>query len=74
MDEVITDLLDKGVIQERIINAFRCFLISKTSGAARFITDLSPWTQFYVTPPMRLYSAAEVLTTIPPHRLMIKIV
>lgn len=55
MDEVITDLLDKGVIkEEHIVNAFRCFLIAETSRAARFIMDLSPWTEYYVTPPMQL--------------------
>jgi hypothetical protein len=35
--------------------------------------DLSPWTQHYTTPPMRLYSAAEILSTIPPHYFMVKI-
>jgi hypothetical protein len=74
MDEVIHDLLQKQVIrQEREINAFRCFLIAKASDAARFIMDLSPWTTHYKTPHMRLYSAAEVLSTIPPHYFMIKI-
>jgi hypothetical protein len=74
MDEVIHDLLAKDITaKERTVNAFRCFLIAKTSGAARFIMDLSPWTPYYKTPPMWLYSAAEVLVTIPPHYQMIKI-
>jgi hypothetical protein len=74
MDEVIRGLLDSGLIrQQKIINAFRCFLVAKSSGAARFITDLSPWTHLYKTPPMRLHSAAEVLTSIPHHFQMIKI-
>jgi hypothetical protein len=34
--------------------------------------DLSPRTKFYKTPPMRLYSAAEVISAIPPHYQMIK--
>jgi hypothetical protein len=35
--------------------------------------DLSPWTQLYQLPPMRLYSAAEVLVPIPPAALLIKL-
>jgi hypothetical protein len=74
MDEVIQDFERQSIVKkQRIINSFRCFLISKPSGSARFIMDLSPWTAFYKTPPMRLYSAAEVISAIPPHYQLIKI-
>jgi hypothetical protein len=66
MDRVITDLLQQRILQHSgIVNAFRLFLIAKADGATRPILDLSPWTPYYHTPPMRLYSAAEVLVAIP---------
>jgi hypothetical protein len=62
MDEVIHNLLQAGIIRpdNSIINAFRLFLVAKPSGAARPILDHSPWTTYYTTPPMRLYSSAQV--------------
>jgi hypothetical protein len=53
--------------------AFRLFLVAKPSGAARPVLDMSPWTTFNDPPPIHLYSAAEVLSTIPPRSTMIKI-
>jgi hypothetical protein len=74
MDQVIADYDRQGIIvQQRVVNAFRCFLVAKPSGAARFIMDLSPWTAFYAAPLMRLYSAAEVLSAIPQDHFMIKL-
>jgi hypothetical protein len=35
--------------------------------------DLSPWTDYYQLPPTTLYSAAQVLTAIPPASQLIKI-
>jgi hypothetical protein len=65
MDRVIHDLLQNRIIRkQRIVNAFLCFLISKPTGAARFIMYISPWTPFYKTPHMPLYSAADVLAAI----------
>jgi hypothetical protein len=67
MDEVIADLLQGSIIEAlpHIVNAFRVFLVAKADGSARPVYDLSPWTPFYSTPPIRLYSTAEVLQTIP---------
>jgi hypothetical protein len=66
MDEVIHDLEQQQIIKkQRIVNAFRCFLVAKPTGAARFIMDLSSWTSHYKIPPMRLYSAAGVISAIP---------
>jgi hypothetical protein len=66
MDQVLTDLEEQGIIDRQdVVNAFPCFLVPKPSGAARFIMDLSPWTPYYTTPPMRLYFAAEVISAIP---------
>jgi hypothetical protein len=42
MDTVIQDLVSNNIISEqRIVNAFRCFLIPKPIGAAHFIMDIS---------------------------------
>jgi hypothetical protein len=41
--------------------------------SARPVYDLSPWTPFYKTPPLLLYSAAEILQTIPRNARLIKI-
>jgi hypothetical protein len=75
MDQAVQDLLHTGILQHdnKIVNAFRMFLVSKPDGAARAILDLSPWTPFYKTPPMQLYSAAEVLTSLQPHDQIIKV-
>jgi hypothetical protein len=67
MDQAMSDMEQQNITQwQQITNAFRYFLTPKPSGAARFIMDLSPWTSYYRTPPIRLYSAAEVLSAIPP--------
>jgi hypothetical protein len=75
MDEVIQDLVDHKILRHepRIVNAFRLFLVAKPDGSARPVYDLSPWTSDYTTPPIRVYSAAEVLQTMPPAARMIKI-
>jgi hypothetical protein len=75
MDQVIQDLLLQGILQPEphIVNAFRMFLVAKSDQSARPILDISPWTSFYDTPPMRLYSAAEVLVALPQNGRMIKI-
>jgi hypothetical protein len=75
MDQVIQDLEQSGILQPYpdIRYAFRIFLIAKTSGAARPVADLSPWTPQYTPPPIQLYSAAEVLITISPGSFLIKI-
>jgi hypothetical protein len=75
LDQVVQDLLQAGILQENnsIVNAFRLFLVAKASGAARPVFDLSPWTPFYQTPPMRLYSAAEVLVALPQNAQLIKV-
>jgi hypothetical protein len=61
MDEVIQDLQQHQILvpNPNIKYAFRMFLVSKTTGAARPIVDMSPWTPLYQTPPIRLYTAAE---------------
>jgi hypothetical protein len=66
MDTVIQELLSAGEIVRypSTVNAFRLFLLSKQDGSARPILDLSPWTPYYATPLMRLYSAAEVIHAI----------
>jgi hypothetical protein len=75
MDQVMQDLEATGILQPcpEMRYAFRIFLIAKSSGAARPVEDLSPWTPHYVPPPNRLYSAAEVLTTISPRSFLIKV-
>jgi hypothetical protein len=75
MDQVIQDLCDHRILQHNtdIKNAFRVFLVAKQDQSARPVYDLSPWTPYYETPPLRLYSAAEVLQTIPRSASLIKI-
>lgn len=75
MTEVVNDLIKNGILEHNpnISHAFRPFLVLKPSGAARPVYDLSPWTALYHPPPIRLYSAAGILTTIPPGAQMIKI-
>jgi hypothetical protein len=74
MDEVNADLEQQGILQEQhIVSAFRSFLISKSDGSARFITDLSPLTPFYKVPHTTLYRAARVLSTIRLTDTMIKV-
>jgi hypothetical protein len=74
MDQVIQDVRQSGFLQPYpdIRYAFRMFLVAKSSGAARPVLDLSPWTPLYTPPPISLYSAAEVLSTITPNSTMIK--
>jgi hypothetical protein len=71
----LTDLQESGILKEQpeIAFDFRMFLVAKSSGAARPIVDLSAWTPRYQTSPIRLYSAAEVLVTIDPNSVMVKI-
>jgi hypothetical protein len=67
MDQVITDYLQQGILrQQPIVAAYRAFLVPKTSGAARFVLDLSPLTPFYRTPHITPYSTARVLATLQP--------
>jgi hypothetical protein len=72
LEETITDLLNQKILipYQNIKNAFRMYLVAKPSGAARPVVDLSPWTQYYSPPPIRLYSAADILSTIPPRARM----
>jgi hypothetical protein len=71
----VQDLMQNDILvsSPSIRYAFRHFLVAKQSGAARPILDMSPWTMYYDPPPIRLYSAAEVLTTIPRQAYVIKI-
>jgi hypothetical protein len=48
------------------------FAVANPNGEARLILDLSSWTDYYTTPPMRLNSAPEVLVTFPAAAKMIK--
>jgi hypothetical protein len=75
LDEVIADLKSNGILRTcpHIVYAFRMFLIAKANGAARPILDLSPWTPLYRPPPIRLFSAADILTTITPASSLINI-
>jgi hypothetical protein len=75
MDQVIQDLLHQQILvpYQDIVYAFRMFLVSKSDRSARPILDLSPWTPYYTTPAMRLYSAAEVLVSLGRDLPMIKI-
>jgi hypothetical protein len=54
IDQVVQDLEEHQILVPcpEIVYAFRMFLIAKTSGAARPIVDLSPWTPLYQTPPI----------------------
>lgn len=73
--QVIDDLQQHGILvpNSDIVYAFRLFLVAKFSGAARLFYDMSPWTSSYSPPHIQLYSAAEVLATIPQNSWMIKI-
>jgi hypothetical protein len=74
MDEALQDMERQDIIRrQKVTQVFLCFLTAKPSGAARFIMDLFPWTPFYQTPPMKLYSAAEVIAAIPATYQLIKI-
>jgi hypothetical protein len=75
VSEVIQDLLQHEILvpNANIIYAFRLFLVAKPSGAAGPVYDMSPWTPLYEPPPIRLYSAAEVLATIPRNSWMIEV-
>jgi hypothetical protein len=67
MTEVIRNLQQNNTLVPvpDIVYAFRMFLVAKSSGAARPVYGMSKWTPLYSPPPVRLYSAAEVLATIP---------
>jgi hypothetical protein len=71
----VQDLLQHRILvpYRQIKYAFRLFLVAKPSGEARPVLDMSPWTTFYDPPPIHIYSAAEVSSTIPPRATMIKI-
>jgi hypothetical protein len=75
MDTVIQDLLQQDILRpdSSILKAFRIFLVAKADNSARPILDLSAWTPYYQTPPLRLYSAAEVLVSLGLDSPMIKI-
>jgi hypothetical protein len=74
MDQVIHDFVQQGIlVQQPIVAAYRAFLVAKTSGAARFVLDLSPLTPHYHTPHITLFSAAKVLATLQPNDLLFKI-
>jgi hypothetical protein len=74
MDQVIQDLQHSGILRPYpdIRYAYHMFLVAKSSGAARPVLDLSTWTPLYRPPPIRLYSAADVLSTISPNSTMVK--
>jgi hypothetical protein len=62
MDQVINDFIRQGILQPQpIVAAYRAFLVPKSSGAARFVMDLSPLTPFYLVPHITLYSAASLV-------------
>jgi hypothetical protein len=75
MDTVLDGLFWSAILRREphIPSAFWLFLVSKSDGSARPVLDLSPFTPFYVTPPVRLYSAAEVVAAIPPDAKLIKL-
>jgi hypothetical protein len=75
LDQVVQDPVQHHILcpAPQIKTAFRLFLVSKPDGSARPILDLSPWTPFYRPPSMHLYTAAEVLATIPHRGYLIKI-
>jgi hypothetical protein len=75
MDQVARDLIIHQILipAEDITNAFRLFLVSKQDSSARPVLDLSPWIPYYETPPLRLYTAAEILQTIPEKAQIIKL-
>jgi hypothetical protein len=75
MDQVIERLLQAHILRpsQGIVNAFRLFLVAKPDGSARPILDLSPWTVYYKTPAMKLYSSAQVLDTLPKKAFLIKV-
>lgn len=75
LQQVVNDLEQQGLLRRdrNITSAFRLFLVPKGNGSARPILDLSPWTLWYRKPPITLYSAAQVLSTIPPHAEMFKL-
>jgi hypothetical protein len=72
---VVQNLLQHNILipYPQIRYAFRLFLVAKKSGAARLVLDMSPWTTYYEPPPIRLYSAAEVLAAIPQNAYIIEI-
>jgi hypothetical protein len=74
MDQVVQDYIQQGIlIQQPITAAYRAFFVAKSSGAARFVMDLSPLTPFYRVPHITLYSAARVLSTLQPWDKLFKI-
>jgi hypothetical protein len=75
LQEVVHYLLQKRILipYKDIRYAFRLFLVAKPSGSARPVVDLSAWTPIYSPPPIRLYSVADVLSTIPHQAKMIKL-
>jgi hypothetical protein len=75
LTEVITDMVRQQLLvpNANIKAAFRLFLIAKSDGSARPVLDLSPWTAYYQLPSMTLYSAAQVLLTIPQGAGLVKV-
>jgi hypothetical protein len=75
IQDVLRDLLQQGIVKPYpgIKYAFRLFLVSKPSGAARPVVDISPWTEFYTPPLIRLHSGADVLGTVPHKSRTIKL-
>jgi hypothetical protein len=73
MDQVMQDYTQQGIlVRQPISAAYRAFLVPKSSGAARFVMDLSPLTQYRV-PHITLYSTARVLSTLQPWDKLFKI-
>jgi hypothetical protein len=72
--EAVTDLLNTGILRpcEEICYAFRLFLVAKPDGSGRPVLDLSPWTDHYINPPIKLYSAAQVLRSLQPTDQLMK--
>jgi hypothetical protein len=74
MDQVVQDFTQLGILVKQPISAaYRAFLVPKSSGAARFVMDLSPLTQYHRVPHITLYSAARVLSTLQPWDKLFKI-
>jgi hypothetical protein len=74
LDQVVQDYVQQGIlVQQPISAAYHTFLVPKSSGAAQFIMDLSPLTQYYRVPHITLYSAARVLSTLQPWDKLFKV-
>jgi hypothetical protein len=75
IQEAINDILNSGILRpcEEICYTFHLFLVAKPDGSGRPVLHLSPWTDHYIKPPIKLYSAAKVLRSIQPTDQLMKI-